>query len=125
MLNRLKQWMQAASQPLPSIETAVVPAPRQEQAAPGADCLLLIDVRSQREFAAVAIEGALNLPLPDVQRGIGALAADLATPIALYCASGGRSEMACQMLKQLGYVNVSNAGGVYAAAATLGRNLRH
>ena len=84
---------------------------------------LVIDVRSLREFEALALEDALHLPLSDLERGIGAGTPDRATPLALYCASGGRSGMGCMLLRQLGYTQVSNAGGLYAAAATLHRRL--
>ena len=84
---------------------------------------LVIDVRSLREFEALALEDAMHLPLSDLERGIGAVAPDRATPPALYCASGGRSGMGCMLLRQLGYTQVSNAGGLYAAAATLHRRL--
>jgi len=84
---------------------------------------LVIDVRSLREFEALALEDALHLPLSDLERGIGAVAPDRATPLVLYCASGGRSGMGCMLLRQLGYTQVSNAGGLYAAAATLQRRL--
>jgi phage shock protein E len=84
---------------------------------------LVIDVRSLQEFEALALDGAMHLPLSDLERGIGTVAPDRATPLVLYCASGGRSGMGCMLLRQLGYTQVSNAGGLYAAAATLQRRL--
>jgi phage shock protein E len=86
--------------------------------------MIVIDVRSEREFQATAVQGAINLPLPQLERRIREVVADEATPIALYCASGARSGLACMMLKQMGYTHVSNAGGLYAAAAGLQRDLR-
>ncbi len=88
------------------------------------DRTLVIDVRSAREFDAAALHGALNIPLPDLQGRIGRVAADRAVPLVLYCASGARSGIGCVMLAQMGYTNVSNAGGLLAAAARLQRNLR-
>ena len=85
---------------------------------------LVIDVRTEREFAQCAVVGAVNLPLSQLDQRIGTLAADTATPLVLYCASGARSGVACQMLRQMGYGNVSNAGGLYAAAARLHLGLR-
>lgn len=84
----------------------------------------MIDVRSEREFQAAAVQGAINLPLPQLERRIREVVADDATPIALYCASGARSGIACTMLKQMGYVDVRNAGGLYAAAASLQLDVR-
>lgn len=88
------------------------------------DLPLVIDVRSEREFAARALQGAINVPLPALVARIGEIAPQRDTEIALYCASGGRSEMACAMLHALGYVRVVNAGGLFAASATLGMPLR-
>lgn len=124
ILLRLRRWLQAAAQPLPSIETAVVPAATPSPSPQRQDTLLVIDVRSEREFQATAVHGAINLPLPQLERRIRDLVADEATPIALYCASGARSGIACMMLKQMGYADVRNAGGLYAAAASLQLELR-
>lgn len=89
----------------------------------GADAVI-IDVRSEREFNATAIAEAINLPLPQVAHRIGELVPDRGTPLVLYCASGARSGMACMMLRQMGYARVTNAGGLYAAAAQLRREIR-
>lgn len=85
---------------------------------------VVIDVRSAREFEQTALEGALHVPLPDLSAALPFLVPDRATRLALYCAGGGRSEMGCQLLRQLGYTRVQNAGGLLQAAATLGRALR-
>jgi len=124
MIERLRRWLQAATQPPLAIETVVVPdhppSPGQQQR----DTLLVIDVRSEREFEATAVQGAINLPLSQLEHRIREVAADEATPIALYCASGARSGIACMMLKQMGYADVRNAGSLYAAAASLQLELR-
>lgn len=85
--------------------------------------MIVIDVRSEREFHASAIEHAVNVPLPQLAHRIGEIAADKATPLVLYCASGARSGIGCGVLKQLGYTNVTNAGGLYAAAESLQREI--
>lgn len=81
--------------------------------------MILIDVRSPAEFAGGALEGALNVPLSELQSQISSVAADKQALIVLYCASGGRSGMGCALLQQMGYPNVTNAGGLFAAAAQL------
>jgi len=90
----------------------------------GSPATLVIDVRSEREFQATAIEHAINVPLPQLAHRIGEIVTDKATPLVLYCASGARSGGGCQMLKQLGYTKVTNAGGLYAAAERLQREVR-
>lgn len=124
MLERLQRWLQAATQPLPSIESTAVPGTAPSSTPQRKDNMLVIDVRSEREFQATAVQGAINLPLPQLERRIREVVADEDTPIALYCASGARSGIACMMLEQMGYAHVSNAGGLYAAAASLQLELR-
>ena len=124
ILQHVRRWLQAATQPLPSIETAVVPGDPPSPSPQQWDTMLVIDVRSEREFQATAVQGAINLPLSQLEHRIREVVADKATPIALYCASGARSGIACMMLKQMGYADVRNAGGLCAAAASLQLDLR-
>lgn len=125
MLERLKQWLVVNPPPdTLAADTALSdPAPAAVPAASG-DKIVVIDVRSEREFQAVALKEAINLPLPQLEHGIRTLVADTGTPLVLYCASGARSGMACAMLRQLGYANVTNAGGLYGAAEKLQLDLR-
>ncbi len=75
---------------------------------------LLIDVRNPEEYAAGHADGAISLPVLAILYGnLGILAdTDKATPIELYCHSGGRAERARQALIKLGYTNVVNRGGL-------------
>lgn len=85
---------------------------------------LLIDVRSPGEYAGGYLDGAVNLPLDQLQAGIARVAPDLAQPIVLYCASGGRSGMGCMLLQQMGYRQVSNGGGIGMLAMSSQRPVR-
>jgi phage shock protein E len=85
---------------------------------------VLLDVRTDREFAAVSLQGSVHLPLGQIEERIAELVPDRRTPLRVVCASGARSGAACQLLRQLGYDDVTNVGGLYAAAAALGRPLR-
>lgn len=85
---------------------------------------LLIDVRSPGEYAGGYLEGAVNLPLDQLQAGIARVAPDLTQPIVLYCASGGRSGMGCMLLQQMGYRQVSNGGGIGMLAMSSQRPVR-
>lgn len=125
MFEPLKRWLPAArpaeantAPPAHALPTAPHPA------SPNSAGIMVIDVRSQREFDATAIDHAINVPLPQLAHHIGTLVTDKATPLVLYCASGARSASACQLLEQLGYTKVTNAGGLYAAAAYLQREVR-
>ncbi len=105
----------------PARATGTVP----ERGAPGVGGAPLgIDVRSEPEFRTGALEGALNLPLQQLVERIAEVAGDAATPIVLYCASGARSGVGCALLRRLGYADVTDAGGVFEAAARLGTPYR-
>lgn len=73
----------------------------------------LLDVRSSREYQSGHIPGSHNLPLKHIER-----AADLVNnkdaKIFVYCQSGARSRQAASALKNMGYANVKNIGGMAA-----------
>lgn len=73
---------------------------------------LYLDVRSSGEFASGHLQGALSLPLDQLQQHIGRIAPDLDQPLVLYCASGGRSGLGCAVLQQMGYRQARNGGGI-------------
>ncbi|MDP3194515.1 rhodanese-like domain-containing protein [Tabrizicola sp.] len=84
--------------------------------------MLLIDVREVAEAKASGIaEGARLIPLSllplkcdprqpgcELPQGV---------PVAVYCASGGRSGMAADTLARMGYGEVTNLGGLRDLAA--------
>ena len=84
---------------------------------------LLVDVRSEAEFAGGHLAGALNLPLSRIADEIGRHAPDHHQALVLYCHSGARSGHACSVLASMGYAQVVNGGGVGSLAAALERPL--
>jgi NADPH-dependent 2,4-dienoyl-CoA reductase/sulfur reductase-like enzyme/rhodanese-related sulfurtransferase len=72
---------------------------------------LIVDVRTPEEFARGAYPGALNIPLDELKSRIGEFGMK-DRKIILYCASGGRSSYALQVLNSLGFTNAENAGGI-------------
>ncbi len=71
----------------------------------------IVDVRSIAEFKDGAYPGAINIPLhllPVKMNDLG----PKETPIVLYCASGARSGQGMRFLKQNGFTDVVNAGGL-------------
>ena len=82
---------------------------------------LVIDVRSEGEFASGHVQGSVNLPLDRFTTGIETVAPDKDAPLILCCASGARSGAACDWLQQQGYTQVSNGGGAGMVASSLGR----
>jgi phage shock protein E len=71
----------------------------------------VVDVRSPAEFADGAYPGAVNIPLPALPARMSELDPK-EKPIVLYCASGARSGQAMRFLKQNGFADVVNAGGL-------------
>ena len=70
----------------------------------------VVDVRTPDEFRDGAYRGALNIPLGELTRRLGEIPKDKA--VVLYCASGARSAKATRMLKEAGFTDVVNAGGL-------------
>lgn len=71
----------------------------------------IIDVRSPDEYADGYYPGARNIPVSVLLSRI----ADVGPkdhPVVVYCASGGRSALALQLLKANGFADVVNAGGL-------------
>lgn len=71
-----------------------------------------IDVRSAQEYLVDNIKGDLRVSHTDIVKQVSALYPNKDTEIRLYCRSGRRAEKAMSALKELGYKNVSNAGGI-------------
>jgi rhodanese-related sulfurtransferase len=75
----------------------------------GADHLL-IDVRTPEEFAAGYIDGAVNIPVDVIGQSLNRIPTD--QPVVLYCRSGNRSAQAAEILRQAGYTQVIDLGGI-------------
>jgi rhodanese-related sulfurtransferase len=70
----------------------------------------IVDVRSPEEFRDGFYPGAVNIPVGELARRLAELEKDRA--VVLYCASGARSSAAARLLRQAGYTEVVNAGGL-------------
>ncbi|KAA3623265.1 MAG: rhodanese-like domain-containing protein [Proteobacteria bacterium] len=77
----------------------------------------LVDVRSWQEFAAGALEGAVNLPLHTLPVRHQEL--DRSRPVLLYCVSGARSRQAAYYLSRQGFDEVYDLGGYAGLAGCL------
>jgi len=74
---------------------------------------MLLDVRQPGEYAQAHLPGAKLIPLPQLADSLEEL--DAAKPIIVYCAVGGRSRMATQLLSNLGFRDVFHLqGGIQA-----------
>lgn len=70
---------------------------------------IFIDVRSGADFDASHVLGAINIPLVEIGAEHPKLnGLDRDAVIVVYCAAGGRAEMAKNKLESLGFTNVTN-----------------
>ena len=74
---------------------------------------VLLDVRTPEEYRGGHIPGSKNVPLQTIDK-VGVVVENKDTPVYVYCRSGGRSHQAADALRQMGYGNVKNIGGISA-----------
>ena len=78
-----------------------------------ADEVVLLDVRQPKEYQQAHIPGAVLIPLPELGDRLDEVAKE--KPVLVYCASGGRSRVAAQMMAGKGFSKIFNvAGGIKA-----------
>ena len=73
----------------------------------------LIDVREPDEVAQGAITGSTALPRGQLEHKVDSITTDKNAPIVCYCGGGGRSALAAQSLKRMGFKNVMSRAGGY------------
>ncbi|NCC65209.1 MAG: CoA-disulfide reductase, partial [Spirochaetia bacterium] len=73
---------------------------------------IILDVRTPMEFAMGAYPNAINVGLDDLTQWAETIV-DKNREIILYCASGARSSYGVRVLKQKGFTNVENGGGLH------------
>ena len=69
----------------------------------------LVDLRAKREYQTGHIEGAINIPAPDLRKRHTEL--DPKIPVVTICNTGHRSSLGASLLKQHGFKDVSNLAG--------------
>ena len=75
--------------------------------------LIILDVRTIEEYTRESIEGAMNIPLQELQEKVGMI--DKNKIIIVYCRSGVRSLQASQILVDNGFTRINNMeGGIIA-----------
>ena len=83
---------------------------------------VLLDVRTQEEYNAGYIAGAILLPYDEINAKATIVLPDKEKEIVLYCRSGRRSAIAKKFLLDLGYQKVVDFGGVKRWEGELVRN---
>jgi len=73
---------------------------------------ILLDVRTEEEFAEAHIKGAVLVPDSEIGERIETEVSDKDALIMVYCRSGVRSSKAASELAEMGYTNVYDIGGI-------------
>lgn len=84
------------------------------------EAFTLIDVREPDEVKAGRLPKSLPIPRGILEMEMERHFKDASQPFVLYCAAGGRSAVAAQILKKMGYENVSSMEGGFEAWKRLG-----
>ncbi len=71
--------------------------------------VILLDVRTQNEHSMNKIPSSILIPLNELQNHISELSKD--DKILIYCATGNRSQIACNILQSFGFENCFNVDG--------------
>jgi rhodanese-related sulfurtransferase len=74
--------------------------------------VIIVDVRTQEEYEAAHISGAILIPNENIAGSPPACLPDLDAEILVYCRTGRRSAEAAQKLADMGYTNVYDFGGI-------------
>lgn len=68
--------------------------------------VILLDVRTPGEYSRGKIEGSINIPVDTISNEVVTALPDMNKTIYVYCLSGSRSDVAVDIMRQLGYINV-------------------
>ena len=77
------------------------------------DEVTILDVRQPKEYESGHIPGSILAPLPELTDHMSRF--DPNKPLLVYCASGGRSRVAAQLLSGQGFKNIINMAGGFNA----------
>lgn len=73
----------------------------------------VVDVRAQKEWGIVHLEGSHNIPLTHLRERLAEVPRQ--SPVVVHCEGGYRSAIACSVLSAAGYTNVTDlVGGIKA-----------
>ncbi|MFQ5580725.1 MAG: rhodanese-like domain-containing protein [Nitrospiria bacterium] len=89
------------------------------------DEFILIDVREQEEAQRGRIEKSIFIPRGVLEMTVQQHFKDPLRPIVLYCAGGGRSAVAAQALKKMGYEDVASMEGGFEGWKRSGLPVEH
>jgi len=81
----------------------------------GEDKPVLIDVRTEGEFAGGHVPGAINIPHKELEQRLAELSGVKNSQVVLYCRSGTRAGIAKKILASNGFTKLDHLSGDYIA----------
>ena len=103
-LTALFVWLKSRNAERAPAPAAMVVSPESGMARP----IVLVDVRTPEEYRTGHKEGALNIPVDEVEQRAAQLLPDKNAVILLYCRTGKRADKALEVLRKMGYSHVEN-----------------
>ena len=76
------------------------------------DEIIIVDVRTRKEYEEKHIEGAVLIPNEEIGDEMPDELSDKEQTILIYCRSGNRSRQAAEKLAGMGYENIYDFGGI-------------
>ena len=103
-LTALFVWLKGRNTERAPASSAMVVSPEDDVA----HDVVLVDVRTPEEYRAGHKEGALNIPVDEVEQLASQLLPDKNAVILLYCRTGKRADKAMETLRKMGYSHLEN-----------------
>ena len=103
-LTALFVWLKGRNTERAPASSAMVVSPEDD----AAHDVVLVDVRTPEEYRAGHKEGALNIPVDEVEQLAPQLLPDENAVILLYCRTGKRADKAMETLRKMGYSHLEN-----------------
>ena len=72
---------------------------------------IIVDVRSRREFKEGHLNGAINIPLHEINKKVTEQLVNKSDKVLVYCQYGIRSKKAVEIFEDLGYTQIYNLKG--------------
>ena len=103
-LTALFVWLKGRNTERAPASSAMVVSPEDD----AAHDVVLVDVRTPEEYRTGHKEGALNIPVDEVEQLAPQLLPDKNAVILLYCRTGKRADKAMETLRKMGYSHLEN-----------------
>lgn len=87
----------------------------------GGEALVVLDVRTAKEFAEGHVPGAINISHDELEARLPELEADRDRDVVVYCRSGKRAGLALDMLEKAGFKRLYHLEGDYLGWAAASR----